>query len=305
MSELFRTKVKSVVNGKVVDIGDKLIYNADGEVKEIDWIKENLPKEKIECIVVKNALEVVDNLKSKGFLIRNSFGHLALTSSQVYHNTLGLGIYSTVFKSSGISIIPYNIDKCVSVFSARINTETTWINSADIYLVPNIQHPLYSQWVNDSLILSIFSDKSMQSSLRQVTYHSSLWDLENHFFYLSNSEMRELANQNNNITLYQDTFKYPNDRFVYNKLQSLQGQFSPDAQAVLDKGIELTRLSFTYRKDADPKFHLNSWDAGWYQIRMGILKEHFKTEYAEFRELLLALRKRMAPLVYELGFLKR
>jgi hypothetical protein len=38
---------------------------------------------------------------------------------------------------------------------------------------------------------------------------------------------------------------------------------------------------------------------------MGILKEHFPKEYSEFRELLLALRKRMAPLVYELGFLKR
>jgi len=115
--------------------------------------------------------------------------------------------------------------------------------------------------------------------------------------------MRSLANQHNNPTLYQDTFKYPNDRYVYQQLQ--QRTFSPDAQAVLDKAIELTRLSFPFRKDADPKFHLNSWDAGWYQIRMGILKEHFPNEYLEFRELLLALRKRMAPLVYELGFLKK
>jgi hypothetical protein len=38
---------------------------------------------------------------------------------------------------------------------------------------------------------------------------------------------------------------------------------------------------------------------------MGILKEHFKDEYQEFRELLLALRRRMAPLVYELGFLRK
>ena len=298
IKDKFEVIIKELTDDNIIDIGSKIIYNSDSDNIQTaeDWIKPNVKEmvEMVESLVLKSPLNI--NTSSKSIKMSVScIGSYNTTIDNPYLFSCG----------QGINVTSRNFNKVVSTFSAKINMIQTWLNSDDIVFKPSLLHPKYQQWVNDSIIVSIFEYWAYQSSLRQVTYHNSLWDLENHFFYLSNAEIRELANQNNNPILYQDTFKYPDDRFVYNKLQEKQGQFSPDAQAVLDKAIELTRLSFPYRKDADPKFHLNSWDASWYQIRMGILKEHFPAEYAEFRQLLLILRKRMAPLVYELGFLKR
>jgi len=284
----------------------KTIHNNDYTESEFEWVSLKNITSKKQGLSLSSALTV--NEKYDINIPVNSFGFYSIMNTVAYESKNGIfssGVGS-IF-TDRFCISPENFEKCISSVSSRmVLNDAQWYEMNDIFLKPDVNNILYQQWVNDSIIISIFNLRQSQiSSLRQVTYHNSLWDLENHFFYLSNQEMRDLANQHNNTILYQDTFKYPNDRFVYNKLQSLQGQFSPDAQAVLDKAIELTRLSFPYRKDADPKFHLNAWDAGWYQIRMGILKEHFPKEYSEFRELLLVLRKRMAPLVYELGFLKR
>jgi len=295
-----KTKIITRVKTDSGEYLKELLNNDDNE-SEYEWIelKNVKDRQKTEYISLSNPITI---FKDKTiFMPNDSLGFYYISNRMDNSSIMSTG-QGSIF-TERFCITPENFEKCISSFSARVNTKSSWINSSDLYQVPKIDHPQYQQWVIDSIIVSLFSVWSYQSSLRSVSYHSSLWDLENHFFYLSNSEMRSLANQHNNTTLYQDTFKYPDDRFVYNKLQSLQGQFSPDAQSVLDKAIELTRLSFPFRKDADPKFHLNSWDAGWYQIRMGILKEHFPVEYEEFRQLLLALRKRMAPLVYELGFL--
>ena len=91
--------------------------------------------------------------------------------------------------------------------------------------------------------------------------------------------------------------------FVYKKLQEVT--LSQDAQAVLDKAIQLVNDSFKYRKEFNekhPEYHINTWDAGWYQIK-GMLKEYMPNELKEFNSMYKALEDRMRPLVYELGFL--
>jgi hypothetical protein len=53
---------------------------------------------------------------------------------------------------------------------------------------------------------------------------------------------------------------------------------------------------------ADDHNHLNSWDAGYAQLKL-VWKEYFAEEFKEFRQLYKTLEDRMRPLVYELGFL--
>ena len=53
---------------------------------------------------------------------------------------------------------------------------------------------------------------------------------------------------------------------------------------------------------ADDTNHLNSWDAGYAQLKL-VWKEYFPDEFKEFRQLYKNLEDRMRPLVYELGFL--
>ena len=175
-------------------------------------------------------------------------------------------------------------------------------------MIPTVYHPSYNVWQSDCIIYSLFNTASNQSSIRNIKFGNKIVDIQNEFFWMSVKDIEDLAggiyNKDDiNTKIEDDIEKYGNERFVYKKLQEVT--LSQDAQAVLDKAIQLVNDSFKYRKEFNekhPEYHINTWDAGWYQIK-GMLKEYMPNELKEFNSMYKALEDRMRPLVYELGFL--
>jgi hypothetical protein len=69
---------------------------------------------------------------------------------------------------------------------------------------------------------------------------------------------------------------------------------------------ELLKETFKYRKDFnvnEPKYQINNWDAGWYQIKV-LIKFYNKSRLVKFNIAFKTLEDKMRPLIYELGFLK-
>jgi TRAP-type mannitol/chloroaromatic compound transport system substrate-binding protein len=124
---------------------------------------------------------------------------------------------------------------------------------------------------------------------------------------MSVEKMKELADQNGYDELYNDA-RTSSDRYVYKLLfgeERIYDKLSPDAKVVLDKATELVERSMELRQVmANDENHLNSWDAGYAQLKL-VWKEYFQEEFKEFRQLYKNLEDRMRPLVYELGFLKK
>lgn len=199
-----------------------------------------------------------------------------------------------------------NFDKAISFFTARKLVSPDWINSKDEYMVPNIEHLLYKQWQSDCIVHSIFNTASNQSSLRNIGNNKC--NIQNQFFWMSYKEIANLAGgkyskDDINTAIEDDIEDFGKERFVYKKLQEVT--LSPDAQAVLDMATELVQSSFKYRKQFNiehPEYHINTWDAGWYQIK-GLLKEYNPEGLKQFNNLYKQLEDRMRHLVYELGFL--
>lgn len=106
--------------------------------------------------------------------------------------------------------------------------------------------------------------------------------------------------------LYNDA-KSSDERYVYNVMQDLE--ISDEAKAVLEKARDIVRKSFKYRADVHndhPEYHLNAWDAGWYQIKKLCAElPMFKEDIDEFKSLFKVLKEKMRPMVYELGFLRK
>lgn len=290
---------------------EKCIYNTDNQLAAGSWVRSGDRKEKnSETFCLKSALSVSEKTKK---VSGDYLATLVCDSNSVVKNTEFVFIINRPAPSNlgSCEITSQNLAKCTALFAARkiiTGQYANWSNHCDEYLAPNESHPEWEQFVNDSLVYSLFESKSNQSSLRQIEYKGKLWDIKNEFFWLSRKDMMELANQAGYDALYKDA-KAADERFVYKKLfgtENVYARLSPDAKAVLDAATELLKKSIAMRQamsEEHPEYHLDTFDAGYAQLKL-VWKEYFKDEFEKFRALYKAFEDRMRPLVYKLGFLK-
>ena len=304
----YEFKYKSIdnINGEIKIINDKTLYNCDNTETLSIWVRNETNTIKAqEAPELTSAIKIRENKGSRqGKMITGSIGYMHTAGNNIDTNIQHCSIFSSASSLGlGLSIIPVNFNKVTLCFAARKLIEKNWINSKDEYLAPNESHPKFQEFVNDSIVFSLFNGASNQSSLRNVNYHNKLWDIKNEFFWMSKSEIESLANKYNNDDCYNDAHT-SSERFVYNKLQTIT--LSPEAQAVLDKASDIVRNTFKYRElfnQEHPEYQINNWDCGWYQIK-ALCKEYAKSDYEEFVKLYKKLADKMRPMVYTLGFLK-
>lgn len=303
----FNLFVGEVVDDFVNITTKKVFYNMDKNVPCSKWISVDTSNiSKVMTAGMSSALKFSNREK---YLYYGSLGVLAFNGNKVETNAQRVTIMARGVNGWNlVPIYPVNFKNVVSYFAARkliTGQYVTWVNGKDEYMIPNIEHKLYNLWVNDCIVYSLFNGASNQSSLRQIDYKDKKWDIKNEFFFMSMEDMKALSNEYFNDEVYQDIKEHGEERYVYKILQEVE--LPQDAQYVLDRAIELTKESFKYRgmfNEDHPEYHINTWDAGWYQIK-GLLKEYMPDELKEFNEMYKALGDRMRPLVYELGFLKK
>lgn len=297
---------------ELINNGVKSIYHTDNIKPASEWVREENKLDKTNKIIfphMSNPLKV--SHKSSQKVLPNFIGTSCLLNNNIYENNSGVflssGIVTKGNASIAISITKENLLKVTSLFVSRRVILPDWMNCKDEYLAPNEQHIQYNQFTYDSIVYSLFNNTSGQSSLRNVNYNEKQWDIKNEFFWLSKDEIIELANNNEYDELYRDA-RSSNNRYVYLKLfgEGVYDLLSDDAREVLDMATELVKKSISMRKvmsDTNPEYHLNSWDAGYAQLKL-VWKEYYKDDFDAFRKAYTRLEDRMRPLVYELGFLK-
>jgi hypothetical protein len=291
-------------NFEISKTREKLIYNTDDKETLSEWMEMDLPKNDITFPVFESALGISRHLK-KG--CSSAIGYINNDSNNVQQQNV-IHLMSGVCKANGNkSITTQNFSRMMTGFAARKIVKRFWLDDKDEFIKPNIESEFFGQFKNDSVVYSIFHIHSFQTSLRNSEYNNQIWDIKNQFFWMSKEEMMNLANQNNYTEMYNDA-RTDSDRYVHNLLfgeQRIYDQLSTEAKDVLDIATELVRLSIGMRRNfADDTNHLNSWDAGYAQLKL-LWKEYFPEQFKEFRNKYKALEDKMRPMVYELGFLKQ
>lgn len=307
----------------ITKIGTHKLYMLDKEQKANHWITvptKGLPSTR-DVLTISSALIPKVISKTNATYI-GSIGGFFSDSNCIEKNNQFVALGSAMFSSAASKCIhPLNFDRVISLYTARrliTNEKISWVNSKDEYMIPNTALPEYEHWLSDCLVFSIFDSQSNQSAMREVKLNGKVWDLVNEFFYCSREEMRNLANGrcansefgeyqvNSNDYVYDDLENFATkESFVYKEINERKHLMSPIAIRVLNKGRELTFKSFTYRKiviQEHPEYHLNCWDAGFYQIKK-ILEVYMIEEYNEFKKLFSEFKEYLLPYVYSLGFL--
>jgi hypothetical protein len=270
------------------------------------WIREEIKNIKtFDYPNTTNGIFIKYDGKCWGTSIEGSMGYFHNNNNTIYKNTQSVALFSLPSSvGHGLSIIPKNFMNICALFTARKTIQNTWINHYDEYFAPNTEHPYYAQWNNDAVVYALFNSKSNQSSLRNVQYKGKTYQIKNEFFFMSKDEMKQLANGASYTELYNDVKFELSERYVYTLLQTMQ--LSDDAKYILESARTLVRETLPKRPDYSrehPELNLNSWDAGYVQLK-GLWKEVQPEKFKLFREDYLKFEKRMRDGVYKFGFLE-
>lgn len=295
--------LENTKNG-IVKTGEKEVYNLDCSGKQCsEWVR----KPKIVCNIeypqLSSPLKLTTTNKILG--CKNILGYFVCDSNVPSENDSGVSIMSSLYsKNKGLVISRENFYKNINFFCCRRLTIRNVWNDKDEYMKPSdtiLVSDEYKQWSNDCIIYSLFDNQSFQSSLRQVEYQSKKWDIKNEFFWLSKEHIKTLAITHSNTSISNDLSE-DEERYVYQEIERIKGEritFSKEALDLLNYANQMVVDTFHLRESADPSWHLNSWDAGYAQIKLLMTKKQ-KDEFGKLRK---ALADKLMPKVYYFGFL--
>ena len=304
----FVHKLVDEIDGELINVGTKDIYNLDGRMTATVWAKEQIKKLKtFDEPNLSSGIKVrPSNSDTRGTNFIGNIGYFLNAGNNVDKNVQSVALFTSAYgNGNGHGMNADNFERVVTLFSARRLVSCNWQNWADEYIAPNTEHEKWSEFVADSVVYSLFESKSNQSSLRNVEYKGKQWNIKNEFFWMPTAKMQELANNNRYDEMYQDA-QGVDDRFVCKWLNEHKAEISIEAQAVLDYATTLVEQSMKYRNvfnEDNENYQIMNFDCGWYQIK-GMLKEYMPNELKQFNDLYKKLAEKMRPLVYEVGFLK-
>ncbi|MCZ3527499.1 hypothetical protein L2821_09875 [Lactobacillus gasseri] len=282
------------------------------------WVRETLPPKPSYCLdtypQLSGALVESKGKRPSGKLLKNSLGYMVFNSDNIGEGTTNGGVWiasSSAYKGHGINVLPENFKRVVVGFAARRAVKPTWYNAQDNYVRPDINNSKYDEFVNDSLIYSLFDNASYQAAYRNWKNYSNLANFKNkwanQWFWLDIDTVRELTNEYNQMQLYNDT-RGDTNRYVAKMVN--QTTFSPEAKAVLDIVNKIWLQTLSCRQSAilaNETLSLEAWDAGWFQLKqlVKLFPDKNQILMLEFKEKFEILKKKIEDEVYDLNMLSR
>ena len=156
---------------------------------------------------------------------------------------------------------------------------------------------LPSEFVADCVVWAAFSNKNNCAALKDVLYQGDVWQISNQMFPFLLEEVRRWPCAHGDIAAQLAAAN--EDRYLAKWIDA--HRLSPEARAVMNAARSLYRefyANITHTPWMDWK--IETWDVGYYQVR-NAMKDFY--DFASLREKHDALRAKLLPQIYSLGFL--
>lgn len=287
--------ITEIIDKKGAPIGEKTFFNSSNETLLGEWIVRPRANN-VDALPLKNAISPTTNTKDvRGTKwADNAIGSLICKGSDLQNASTQTALLSSGYCSAGsLFVTPENLWQAAVVFSVRRLIKPTWINDRDQFLQPSA--PLSEEFKNDCLIWMLFNGSNLTASANDLEWNGKKWSIVNHFIPYTESEV-------NAPDRFESDFMV---RYLAGK------KLSKEAKAVLDVGRDLwkTYFSKTDVYTVREEYKLNRPDVGWYQIRNALKKRNesgdgSSVDFSTFEAAYKTLTEKLAPQVYELGFLR-
>lgn len=280
---LLDRKMKSPT-GEIISTG-KVLYAQPGE-KLSNWVQ---PKDVIRYVP---APMMTSHVNFKGGE-EDPTGKFAPNSGKIAENALGtLMVGNTLTRSSDqsailsmpttiqyTSITQENFWRCVSSFVFRRIIEADWDIAKKEISAPKEDADGYSLWLLNALPMFLFEWKSLMSSIRDVNWNGTSYDVTNKLFYLSQDEVREVCTDQR---ILDDMASHPAENdFILKQIEYARPYWVEDTAQLFEFCRNYTLFSYNLREKAGYTAGTDAWDAGFQQIRSSVWDDDLEKELLE------------------------
>lgn len=188
----------------------------------------------------------------------------------------------------------------MTLHAVRKIPKQTWLNDRNQFLIP--RHEPNKEFLNDCVVWSLFASSNETTALNNVLYLGNTYQIKNNFFPF---RIEELKKWDIKDTDFKQQLVKDENRFVADWLS--KNELSEEAKLVIDTAKVVYQLFYSsLNQMATHKWKIDSWDAGWYQIRRCLTEHNLGAE--EIKLLSKAnekLANKILPQIEEFGFLDK
>ncbi|HEY8690247.1 MAG TPA: hypothetical protein VIM07_13510, partial [Chitinophagaceae bacterium] len=218
-----------------------------------------------------------------------------------FQNAKYVTILSSPSVSAGaFSVIKENFEKALTLHAVRKIPKPTWLNDRNQFLIPHTNPT--QEFINDCIIWSLFSNSNQTTALTNVLYLGKTYQIKNNFFPF---RIEEIKHWDIKDTDFRQQLLKDENRFVADWLS--KNELSDEAKLVLETAKAVYQLFYSsLNQMATQKWKIDSWDAGWYQIRRCLTEHNLGAD--ELKQLSKAnekLANKILPKIEEFGFLDK
>ena len=227
-----------------------------------------------------------DDLVAEGFL-----ASLVCNGNDFMHQNRVAFLSAPYASGHDISITAENFEQAMIVHMVRRLPKADWLNDRDQFMKPAKELPC--EFIGDAVVWSLFASSNQTVSLREVEYAGAKYEIVNNFYPYLLTEVKSWLCTS--PVLRMSIYRACEDRFAAKWLENHRKELSLESKAVINAGREIYKRFYAELERLDVvRWKIESWDAGWYQIRMSLGASVDLT----------ALSAKLLPQIYELGFLR-
>ena len=312
-----------VFNLNVEKIGTKRVPSVSRDKMLNKWCPRPKWDGKSIMPTLSSGIKVMDENKDKRNHVAPGFICSVSSKGDDFQNQNSVFILSAPYANAGaFSVTPENFERAMVLYTVKKIPEKSWSNDKDMFYAPtnhvNPVNPvketsatlrlcvensidaatgLPSEFVTDCVVWAAFSNKNNCAALKDVLYQGDVWQISNQMFPFLLEEVRRWPCAHGDIAAQLAAAN--EDRFLAKWLA--WRKLSPEARVVLDASRQLYRdfyANITHTSWMEWK--IETWDVGYYQIRNAMKN---LCDFASLREKHDALRAKLLPKIYSLGFL--
>ena len=290
-----------ISNDQAMNIGIKHLSLIGKDDVINKWIKR--PENSDEYILppLSNGITVKEDNSDTRHRARKDFLASICSKGNDFQNSKYVVLLSSPSVSAGAFTINEGIfEKSLILHAVRKIPKANWLNDRNQFLKPRIEPD--TEFANDCIIWSLFSNSNQTTSLKNVKYEGKIFQIKNNFFPYKLDEIKrwEIKDPDFKLQMSTDT-----DRFVAAWLKNKK--LSNAASQVFENAKEVYKLFYSSLNTlATHKLKIETWDAGWYQIRRCMTDSNIGIDLInELKQLNQILADKIFPKIEMYGFLDK